>query len=49
MKVDLINSNKNFKIGEEVNVNVLLERDHDEDTLTPVHSLYFPIVNNIKN
>ena len=45
MKVDLLNNNKTCSIGDEVNVNVLLERDHEEGTtLTPVHSLYFPVV-----
>ncbi len=44
MQVNLLNKDQTARLGEEVNVKILLERNHDEDTLSPVHSLYFPTV-----
>ena len=44
MKVDLQNKKEVYHLGDEINVDVYLTRDYDEDTLSPVHSLYFPSV-----
>ena len=44
MNVELLNAEGVVNLGEEVNVNIKLERDHEEETLTPVHSSYFPNV-----
>jgi pre-mRNA-splicing helicase BRR2 len=47
--IDLkVNCKKELQIGDELEINVVLERDYNEAVLTPVHSLYYHNVRYLK-